>query len=140
MTQLARELGSSISYLSPQNVSAISWSELREIQQNTSVQWTPAQMFALVKKRLQGVKVSSCSRWTDENVGALRLVLFHRRLSVQTDDRRGGPGPQVTCGRFAELRPEESDSHEDANGEKGAEEDHQAYEEGPAEGRVAEGE
>lgn len=58
LTQIARDLGGSISYLSPENVSAISWSDLKEIQQNTSVQWSPAQMFALVKKRLQGVKVS----------------------------------------------------------------------------------
>lgn len=57
LTQIARYLGSSISYLSPENVSAIPWADLKEIQQNVSVRWTPAQMQALVKKRLQGMKV-----------------------------------------------------------------------------------
>lgn len=74
LTQIARDFGSSISYLSPENVSAISWSDLMEIQQNTSVQWTPAQMFYLVKKRLQGMMVSG-TRWTDKNTSILLVLI-----------------------------------------------------------------
>lgn len=75
LTQIAGDLGSSISYLSPENVSAISWSDLKEIQQNTSVRWTPAQMYALVKKRLQGVKVSG-TRWTDKSTAYSPCLLL----------------------------------------------------------------
>lgn len=46
----------------------------------------------------------------------------------------------MACEGFAELRSEEGGRHEDALGQKGTEEHHQAYEEGPDEGRVAKGE
>lgn len=133
LTQIAGDLGSSISYLSPENVSAIPWTHLKEIQQNVSVWWTPAQMHALMKKRLQGMKVRTKPPQHTPRA-------YHWHLSVQTDDEWGVIGPRVTCKGFAELCSEEGDSHEDAHGQKGAEEHHQAYEEGPDDGRVAKGE
>lgn len=63
LTQIARDLGSCISLLPLENVCNISWSDLKEIQQSANVQWTPAQMYALVKKRLGDERVS-CTPWT----------------------------------------------------------------------------
>lgn len=82
LTEIARDLGSSISLLPLENVRAISWSDLMEIQQNASVQWTPAQMHALVKKRLGDERVS-CTPWTQETTPARTLLcLLLTSLSV----------------------------------------------------------
>lgn len=82
LTQIARDLGSSIYLLPLENVSAISWSDLKEIQQNAGVPWTPAQMHALVKKRLGDVRVS-CTPCTQETTPARTLpCLLLTSLSV----------------------------------------------------------
>lgn len=75
LTQIVRDLGSAVSFLSPENVSEISWSDLKKIQQNASVQWTPAQMYALVKKKLGGERVS-CTHWPEESSRRFSLMLI----------------------------------------------------------------
>lgn len=82
LTQVARDLGSCISLLPLENVCNISWSDLKEIQQNANVQWTPAQMYALVKKRLGDERVS-CTPWTQETTPVPSLpCLLLTSLSV----------------------------------------------------------
>lgn len=58
VTQVVHDLGSSVSLLSPDNLTMISWDDLKEIQENTTVKWTPGQMYAMVKKKLGKMKVS----------------------------------------------------------------------------------
>lgn len=63
-TQSLRDLGSSVNLLSPKQISMIAWKDLKEIQENFTVQWTQGQMDTLVKKKLRDLKVSvkdSCS-------------------------------------------------------------------------------
>lgn len=80
-TQSLRDLGSSVNLLSPKQISMIAWKDLKEIQENFTVQWTQGQMHALVKKKLSELKVSmkdSCSLVTCSSSYSFLIVLFLR--------------------------------------------------------------
>lgn len=120
LTQIARDLGSSISLLPLENVRAISWSDLMEIQQNASVQWTPAQMHALVKKRLGDER---CKQVTSEEVmdlkslarglpscvlkkvKAMRTLMEKRELRNITKRMRRGQLKAVLQGLAKDVKP-----------------------------------
>lgn len=91
VTQVVRDLGSSVSLLSPDNVTMISWDDLKEIQENTTVQWTPGQMYALVKKKLGKKKVTARRSADISHMFMLSAHCGH--LSVQTGVGGGANGP-----------------------------------------------
>lgn len=62
-TPAPHDLGCIVTQLSPKQVSMISWTNLKEIQENFTVQWTQSQMHTLVKKKLGNIQVSKQGCW-----------------------------------------------------------------------------
>lgn len=58
-TQPLRGLGSSVAALSVRQVSMIPWATFKELQNDSTVQWTQGQVHALVNKKLGRMKVSA---------------------------------------------------------------------------------
>nr|XP_046256838.1 otoancorin [Scatophagus argus]XP_046256839.1 otoancorin [Scatophagus argus]XP_046256840.1 otoancorin [Scatophagus argus] len=90
-TQTLRELGSSVSLLSPRQLSMISWNDLKEIYKNATVQWTQSQMRTLVKKHLGNTtcKEVSCEELMDlQSVagGLPNCVLKHVKVRELLND------------------------------------------------------
>lgn len=72
-TPAPHDLGCSVTLLSPKQISMISWTDLKEIQKNFTVQWTQSQMHALVKKKLGNLQVRKQGCW---NLVSHRFPLF----------------------------------------------------------------
>ncbi|XP_029694694.1 otoancorin [Takifugu rubripes] len=71
-TQPLRGLGSSVTALSVRQVSMIPWATFKELQNDSTVQWTQGQVHALVNKKLGRMKCKNVSR---EELMELRSIV-----------------------------------------------------------------
>lgn len=81
-TQPLGGLGSSVTALSVRQVSMIPWATFKELQNDSTVQWTQGQVHALVNKKLGRMKVSLQTLLASRSHHFLSLLVAS--LSVRT--------------------------------------------------------